>query len=170
MSTVVRVPPGRLGAVLRSRARSAPGVMKDGMFLAAKRGEAQQKSLSPVYDGQYKSAWRAQKTANGACLENDAPYAGVIESGARPHAVNREGVDAIREWVRKQLLGISASLADENAEVESITWAIVKRIAEKGQEGKHIVRDSLPKLREWARSEIERRLERNFSKPVGGSE
>jgi hypothetical protein len=100
----------QLGARLRSDANELPGVIQRAMFSAAQRGKAFIVSKSPVDRGILKNAWRVVKMSDGVMLINDQPYAGVMEQGARPFKISREGREALAAWVMRKLLNGSAQV------------------------------------------------------------
>jgi hypothetical protein len=114
--SVVNVPPGRLGAFLRSKANALPRAAKGAMTVAAQRGRSVLVKASPVDQGQFKNAWEVQKDEAGARIENLAPHAGIVERGARPHKVSAAGVEALRAWVKRNL----------SAEVKGLAWVARK--------------------------------------------
>lgn len=161
---------------------AAPQAIRNGMVTAAERHKSFLKVKSPVDTGRLKGGWQSVPTAKGVLVFDDAPYAGVVERGARPHGVNEEGRQAIREWIRRKLVRISVANtkshgpartmrtrmltrgeAQDDPEVERILQAILKKLATVGQEGKFIVRDSLPKTSNWLGLEILRQLHMNFA-------
>lgn len=97
-SQVVRIKPGNLGAFIKANAVRQHKAFEHGVKVAKQRGVALLKQRTPVDTGVMKNAWAATKHG----IENSAPYAGIIERGARPHTVNREGVEAIRDWVLRK--------------------------------------------------------------------
>lgn len=84
-------------------------------------------SPPPVFDGHYRSAWRPTRTADGADVVNDIPYAPIIEYGARPEniKIGREMIDALEEWVRRK--GIAAG-----EDSRGVAWAIAQTFKKKG--------------------------------------
>jgi hypothetical protein len=60
-----------------------------------------------TYQGILKNSVKAVKRGNSAAVVVDAPHAGIIELGARPHPVSREGVEAIARWVTKKLQAVA---------------------------------------------------------------
>lgn len=111
-----------------------------------------------VHHGHFKAGWDTEQTADGFSVTNDAPHAGIVEMGARPHPVSAEGREAIREWVRQKIFGISQVEADENDVVDAITYGIVEKLRKYGQEPTYIVRDALPEMTRYLREETERYL------------
>ena len=170
MTTTIK--PSQLGATLRADDKKRRRAVHVGLRRAAMRGKthlvAETKRQGKVHTGHFKAAWRVvrvdgqhavdKRQGAGYAILNDAPHAGIIELGARPHPVSREGYEAIRRWVSRKLLGISAQMADENEEVDAITRAIVRKLELHGQEPTYLVRESLPELRKMAGEEIERAI------------
>lgn len=101
--------------------------------------------------GVYKNSHKFARTEDGAVTYNDAPHSGIVEEGARPHYVSREGVEALKRWcVRK--LGLSEKEAD------SAAWAIANKIAAVGTTGRFLYRDSQGVAREYYDQELARIL------------
>jgi hypothetical protein len=95
-----------------------------------------------------KNAWRVVQVDDGAHLLNDAPYAGIIEKGARPHTVSAEGRANIQRWVKRKL-----QIADDK-EAEGIAWAIVKKIEKTGYKGTFAIQNSMEEFRQFAAEEV----------------
>lgn len=105
MATIT-VDAGKLGAVIKADCKRLPDVMRQALYAAAQRGRSHLVSVSPVDRGVLKNAWRIATIFGGFEVINDAPYAGVIERGARPHTISEEGMESLTAWVyRKILLG-----------------------------------------------------------------
>jgi len=125
--------------------------------------------------GLFKSGWRVLKTSDGASVYNDAPYAGVIELGARPHKVGREVRELLAAWAMRKL-GISSAGRDSAGrylpgykrpsrdeqwkQAMAIAWGIAHKIETKGQAPTYMVRDSLPMARQFFAEELVRVLNR----------
>lgn len=84
-----------------------------GLRAAAHFGRTHLVSVTPKDRGMAKAAWKvhngpinAQGATPAAWVENSAPYIGILENGARPHAVSEEGRQAIFEWVLRHFRGI----------------------------------------------------------------
>lgn len=87
---------------------------------------------TPVDTGQLKSSWHVTKDG----VRNDAPHAGIIEKGARPHKVSYAGIQSLTEWAERQL-----GLPPEKA--KAVAWGIAKRIEREGQQGTYFVEKSM---------------------------
>lgn len=66
----------------------------------------------------------------------DAPHAIWIEYGTQPHPTSMEGRLKIKGWARRKL-----NLSE--ADAESASWAIVKKIAEEGMEPNPFLRPAV---------------------------
>lgn len=143
-----------IGADIEARTRA----VRDGLLVAAELAVGHLISQTPVDNGQLKDAWSVVKKGHtdlgGLQIVNDAPYAGVIEGGARPHPVSDEGWEAIKRWVLSHFPGMTDEEAGQFAQ------AITNKIAVHGQEPTHFVLDSLPELSRLAAKSIERALNR----------
>lgn len=177
----IRVEPGKLGLVLRKDKGNIPKVVLQAMRAAAERARAHLVRLSPVDRGLLKNAWRIQRGPGFVELVNNAPYAGVIERGARPHPVSAEGWLAIYRWVlrkfksqirfvtqRKQQgplpQGARRAPGRKQADVAAeITDRIVWKIQKFGQKGRFIVRDSMPTLQKWSAQMIAEAVQKYFA-------
>lgn len=123
----------------------------------ARRGLAHVKSKTPVDNGQLRAAWKVRGGDGArrlASLENDAPYAGIVELGARPHPVSRAGIIAIWEWVYRHraamgfVTGSGRARGGLSVEKETlrIAYAIAAKIRREGQRPTYFVRRELPEL------------------------
>lgn len=173
MTTYV-IRPEHLPGILRAHEKRFPAAVRKGALRAAHRGRTHLVSVSPVDQGAFKSAWRVARDAEGyPMITNDAPYAGVIERGARPHPVSREGIENIKEWVKRKVLGGltlakysaqqgrkvkrgSGSVSWVDREAESIAWAIAAKLKKEGQKGLYLVQNAVPLLADWTAVEVER--------------
>lgn len=123
--------PGDLAPAFRRLSGNLRKAVERGMISAAHRGRAILVRATPVNTGQLKAAWLV--VIGGwlagfiAEVVNDAPHAGVIEAGARPHAVSRAGVEAIRRWVMLKMFGWMAAPMRRLAKREARATATLSR-------------------------------------------
>lgn len=123
MSTTIRVDLKRLGATLIKHEGMRTEAIRRGMAAGADRGVGLlvRKSKAVVYMGQFQNSWHIpmRRDRNVVTVRNDAPHAGIIEAGARPHGVNAEGRAALLEWVLRviapQTAGPTTSFANKGA-------------------------------------------------------
>jgi hypothetical protein len=185
----VKIDGSRMGAVFRAMAKRHPAAVRAGLRDGAERGRTAMKRLTPVDLALMINAWEVHNQPYGASLDNTAPYAGIIEGGARPHGVSAEGRLAIRDWVMRNLevgavkRGKNAGRArklssrertaikdnDPAAEyakaVDSVVFAICEKIRRKGTTGKFMVRNNLDKLGRWANQAVKAAIERELNNP-----
>lgn len=180
---IIKITANQLPKELRARVEKTPIVLQRGIVTAAHRGRTYMVRKTPRDRGQLRNAWRVRFRRGGkyvGCnLVNDAPYAGVVEHGARPHAVSREGWESIYEWVRRKGLVTEEFLGWEKAgrgggrvqvrktrkikaggfddpDISAITWGIVKKLQRVGQAPTYFVKLSLPRLSKLMRLEVAR--------------
>lgn len=137
---------------------------------------------SPVDQGEYKSAWEIRRTTGGhPHLANDAPYAGVIELGARPHwppfapiyewALRKAGDLALggmfkigSQAFRKDAEGFlnyrgQRSLdQDDRDEVYRFARAVQAKIAREGSPPRYIMRNRLDDAQRFLAEAVQTRL------------
>lgn len=179
MSSRIVIDPKNLVSELLGRERLVRQALVKGAAAAARRGRAHLVRKTPKDQGQLKAGWRDSATgvsrgSNSLLAEitNDAPYAGVVEMGARPHPVSEEGQQAIREWVRRHLADFvgrsraraiqrrrAAGQSDADAEVKEIAGAIIWRIRKYGTPPTYFIRNALPEITRFAAQEVARELE-----------
>ena len=147
------------------------GAMK-GLLAAAQRmvQEIQtriipQVSPSPVARGVYRAGWKAEKTPDGAVVENVVPYAAAIEYGVRPGRV-RPGpmvVQHLTDWVRMK--GIAADEKTARRIANAIAMALKARgIFDRGR-GLRVMERAGKELPKFIEAEVKREVERSLRRP-----
>lgn len=205
MANVVRVEPGKLGSMIRSDAAAIPGALKRGAKRAAQRTRTRLVRTMPVDRGILKNAWEIKAPASGVGagfsqglsqefplveLVNTAPYAGIVERGARPFRMPPGLVLAVLvPWVKRKILGGGGSrkvlrsgpatpLQNARAtagghqlrggswedEAKAIAFAIAKKFEREGIIGKFLVQKDLPNASRDASDEILREVTKYFQK------
>lgn len=154
------VAPKELADLLRADHGGRLDATREGMRRGAVRGVGMLKdrarAAGKVVTGQYVGGWRTVENGQGLLDGlDDAPHAGIVELGARPHKVSAEGIEAITRWAMLKL-----HLPE--SEARSAAYAIAKRIGERGQKGTYIVRDNLDRLADMARDEVADAMRRTF--------
>ena len=148
------------GANLRFDDEQRRDAVKRALFKAALIGEGIVASKTPRDRGQAVNAWSVVPTDDGAELFNDAPHAGILELGSRPH---RPPFRPILEWVVR-VFGTGKKSFEDYSEVDShlfgIAVSIVRKIEAHGTRPHYMVRDSLGKLADIAKREVEKALAR----------
>jgi hypothetical protein len=176
--TVVTVKPGQLGATLTRSIKIQQEGIKRGIQRAKVRAIGVLKANTPKNDtGLLKNAW----IVTGSGVTNTAPHAGIIERGARPHSVNREGIEALTEWVRRKGLVVhmvssgpipkvrklTRKEASADKDVSAIVWAIVTHLKKQGQEGTFYIQKSLPRLNKILEEEVIEALTKSMESSTG---
>jgi hypothetical protein len=142
----IKISPQEFPKELKKRLRNYPKVIARGARLGAKEGARILKNRTPSNLGTTASRWEVNNRGGSSkrgvrmpSIENRVPHVGILETGARPHPVNAEGIAALSEWARLKL-GLSFEEADNAA--HAIAWKIRK----KGQEPTYFVLRSIPDL------------------------
>ncbi len=156
----VKVKPENLGRVLQDTLRLVKRSVVKGVQAGAVSGERLLVSRTPTDRGELRRGWRTRPGGPKvpAVLHNDAPHAGIVEGGARPHPVSREGVESIMGWVRRNIGG-------DPEQVKRITWGIVRKLRRRGQEGTFFIRDSLDDLSAMTKVQVDARLDALSRRP-----
>lgn len=158
--TVISLKPSEVAGELRARARRTPGEITKVMMRSALRARTMLVRRTPKDLGQAKAGWKVSKLIKGTKgarvdVYNDNPYVGILERGARPHPVSREGVALIHAWVwhnralfdsLRTNTGRAKSSKAAKAEALQIAYAIAAKIKREGQKPKYFVRDLLDEL------------------------
>lgn len=181
-ANVITVGIDQLPAALQRGEQRFEKALARGLRMGAERGRGVIVRRTPMDLGQLRASWKVKAHDMVAELLNDAPHAGIVELGARPHRVNAEGWQAIYEWVRRhpEMYGATKPRTKASAttaqlvkmgpfkgldpEISRITWAIVKKIQKFGQKPTFFVRDSLDILHRALIAEVERQLARAIAK------
>lgn len=194
MSNTIRVGLGQLPAQLDLGEKTIRRAIARGALAGAHRGRALMVRNTPTDQGQLRASWKVKPGVHEfsgvsqdlAELINDAPHISIVELGARPHAVSREGWEAIYEWVRRHfrggVMGGSGSMRPrmrgaggrfakdgKDPVIAGITWAIVRKIKKYGQKPTLFVRNSVDDLRVVMAHELDREIKRAVAELKGGS-
>lgn len=153
--------------------------------------------LSPTDRGDLRRSWRVTTkrirprggSGRPAILINDAPHAGIIEGGARPHPVSQEGIMSIAGWVarkrrrpkaRKRTAPPSRKTSGSRPDASTrkqrkskgpsksdiqIAHAIAWKIRREGQKPTFFVRKELETLSRIANEQVAIKVRRIASKP-----
>lgn len=199
MGAVIRTNPGALAGQLKRRNAATLRAIARGALRGAHRGRAIIVRETPVDQGQLKAAWKVtagdpsllagKSTLRSrlasvvlAELGNSAPHAGIVELGARPHGVSAEGMQAIADWVMRNVdLGTVAGPVQRGSggrrkfqrdARERLAMAVAQSIAWKlrkyGQAPTYFVKSSRPLLEGVVQAEVEKGIG-EVSRRGGGS-
>ena len=159
MTTSITIGPHQLGAALRKEGEKMPKIIAQSALAAANRLKTYMVRLTDrmgITDtGIYKNSFVVHGSMSGtgrqATVINEAPHAGIVEMGARPHHVGKEGREALKLWCMRKL-GL------REKEAEEASWAIAHKIAEVGIQGRYVFRNSLDVAIKFYKEELVRRL------------
>jgi hypothetical protein len=177
----VTVDPARFGAVFRANEHARMERVAGAGYEAALLGAEVVAKAAPVDVGSLKSSLHARQTGpRSAELVADAPHAGVVEVGSRPHT---PPLQPLIDWVRrhhrsfrirraaKVRIGPARTASAQRrrdarvahndtreAEIEAVARAIQRKIARFGTRPRWFMRSQLPKLRKILAILIRRRL------------
>jgi len=155
--TSIKIDPKELAVVLRKEDTRLRKAVTQAANAAARRlktfmvRETDRKGITDR--GIYKNSFVVNKNV----VSNEAPHAGIVEMGTRPHHVGKEGREALKLWCMRKL-----DLSEKEAEAAS--WAIAHKIAAVGTEGRYVFRDALQKAIAFYREELTRIIKRNKGK------
>jgi hypothetical protein len=190
----------RLPEALRRDEEAVRAGIVRGVNAGLERGRAIMVKATPVDQGQLRASWHVMRRVNGARglntmgtasvgeLRNDAPHAGIVELGARPHGLSPAGWAALYEWVRRHpelwagsVLNRKGTLVSGPAKrdrrartaargplrpyhgpdpvIESITNAIAMKLRREGQKPTYFIRQNLYRVGDAVANEIKREID-----------
>jgi len=109
-------------------------------------------AASPVDTGLYAASWDFTVEENAVVLGNYAPYAGVIEYGARPYT---PPIGPLLAWA-KRVTGDPSQPPNYSSRVWALAKAVQAKIEAEGQAPRHIMENMIPKIIENIREELKR--------------
>lgn len=93
---------------------------------------------SPVDTGLYAQSWGVSKLEDGAEIGNTAPYAPIIENGARPFT---PPIGPLLAWA-KRVLQDPSQPPDYSHQVWALAKSVQKKISERGMFPRHILENA----------------------------
>lgn len=124
-----------------------PAAVERGIVSAALLGAELLAARAPKDLGILKRSARAVPQSPGAYIVLDAPHAGIVERGARPHWAP---IGPLLAWAKRHT---------GPADAYRLAKAVQAKIARVGQRPTYFVRRSLPELRKILKAEVERELQ-----------
>jgi hypothetical protein len=158
--TTIHVTPRQLAGLLKQQQKDFPRAVTAGLRAGARRGLAHLPGKTPTDMGQLRNSWKMAGDRVPR-LFNDAPHAGIVEQGARPHRVSAEGMEALQQWAMRKL-GV------DEVEAKRIAQAIAWRLRTRGQAPTFFVRAEIPELLRLAEAELDREMKKAIEKPPRG--
>jgi len=105
---------------------------------------------SPVDTGLYAASWDFTVEEKSVILGNYAPYAGIIEQGARPFT---PPIGPLLAWA-KRVLRDRSQPPDYSPEVWALARGTQNKIAAQGMQPRHILEKTLPKIMQNIKEEV----------------
>jgi hypothetical protein len=133
----------RFGAALVQTQRNA-------VIMGLQRSIPMLVERSPVDTGAYASSWDMTYDEKHAVIGNYAPYAPVIEYGARPFT---PPIGPLLAWA-KRVLQDPSQPPDYSPDVWRLAKGVQKKISEEGMEPKFVLTDSLDDIIDNIRAEF----------------
>ena len=109
-------------------------------------------AASPVDTGLYAASWDMTVLEKSVILGNYAPYAGVIEYGARPFT---PPLGPLLAWA-KRVTGSSSQPPNYDSHVWALAKHVQKKISEQGMQPRHIMENMIPTIIENIKMELKR--------------
>lgn len=149
----IRVQNRQMSTVIKSDARLNRTAMGNAIEKASERFIKYLRRVSPRgATDEYRNSWETEGKGLGLRVINSAPYAGIIERGARPHPVNQKGIEKLILWAR-------AKITNNQMEAEEIAHRIAWSIRQNGSRAFHVLEKALPRLEELFDEIVEREIE-----------
>jgi hypothetical protein len=109
-------------------------------------------AASPVDTGMYAQSWDFHEEEYGAIIGNYAPYAGVIEDGARPF---KPPLGPLLAWA-KRVTGSGSQPPDYDSQVWALALHTQKKIESEGMKPRHVLENAIPGILKNIKQEMEK--------------
>lgn len=109
-------------------------------------------AASPVDQGFYAQSWDFHEEEWGAIIGNYAPYAGVVEDGARPF---KPPLGPLLGWA-KRVLQSGSQPPDYEPRVWALAIATQKKIERVGIAPKHVLENAIPGILKNIKAEMQK--------------
>lgn len=152
--------PADVAKALPRGVRSRLAKDRRAMVGAAHHGAEILASAAPVDAGILKSSIHVEAASDGARIVIDAPHAGIVELGSRPHM---PPLQPLIDWVKRHGKGLGLGRTrvrdargrfTASPEVVAFARGLQQKIAREGTKPTYFVRKSLPKLARSFAAEI----------------
>ncbi len=149
MALHIPITPEQLGPAVAKRLRTIPKAARKGMANGAQRAKMLLVRRTPKDRGNARAGWRVTGRGNKLAVINDVPYISVLEFGARPHYLNREGIVAVAGWFMRKF-----GLPEKEA--TSAAFGFSQNLAKHGQAPTYFVRNSMDEVMKNLGDEVDR--------------
>jgi hypothetical protein len=139
---------------IEARVKAVGKMVENSARSAARKALPVIKAKTPVDTYRAQESWELTDGVgkrNIINIYNGAPYVGILESGARPHPVSKEGVQNIAEWAARKF-------GADDKEAMLIAISIAKKIELEGSKALKMVESTLPEATEMAKGKFEEDL------------
>jgi hypothetical protein len=146
--------PEQLGADFRALGRRLRAALMRGAYRGALRAvltlQRATNEAKAVHTGQYKRAWKAQRTPTGARVYNAAAYADIIEYGRRAGA-RQPPSEVIARWAQRKL-GL------KKKDAKRAGFLIARAIGRRGLKPRRVMTNQVPNILADFQTEIAKEL------------
>ena len=146
----IKVSLGGLGKELEKLAKEAPKRIREGVILGVAKSIPDLVRDSPIDTGLYAASWDFTVEEKSVILGNYAPYAGIIEVGARPFT---PPIGPLLAWA-KRVLGDPSQPPDYSPEVWGLARGTQAKISREGMQPRNILERNLPKIIKNIKEEV----------------
>jgi hypothetical protein len=151
-STTIKITPEMIGHQVRNAGEQIKKSIHIGLKHTTQRVLAAVVAATPTDQGQMRNGWRV----SGNQVINEAPHAGIVIKGARPHNVSRAGIESIIRWAMRTL-GVS------ELEAKRIAWGKAANLRKFGQKPNDFITSLQPMFTLWTKEEVERQIHKRVA-------
>jgi hypothetical protein len=148
----IKIPHNKLGQRIIRDNQRGQAAMRKAAHSTAEIARNILSQAAPVDLGELKASLRVERHAFGTSLATvvaDAPYAGIIERGARPHPVSRAGIESLTRWAMRKM-------REPEDVARGIAFAIDTKLRERGQKPTWWFKSRLPIFKKILIAEVQR--------------
>lgn len=149
MAKVFEISEKDLARRFREIEMKRPEALVRGIISAGLLGAEVVAAAAPKDTGMTKKSTRFVTQSTGGYILTDAPHAGVVEMGSRPHT---PPLQPLIDWARRHG-------ATDDADAHRMAFGVQRKIAREGTRPTYFTRKCLPKLRKILAAEVKREMD-----------
>lgn len=153
MADVFEISEKDLAKQFKKLMEERPEAVTRGIVSAAMLGAEVLAKAAPKDLGVLRNSVRAETQQGGAMIVIDAPHAGIVEMGSRPHT---PPLQPLLDWASRH--------TDNAVDAQRLAKSVQFKIAKYGTKPTYFVRNKLPILRKILKAEIEHELRAKHGK------